>query len=114
MLMILMFASVCMANDLGTAEGYSGITIKRSGTQNTPRDISIQAYTYGHALTVSINQNIGQVTIEVATASGSTVYSTTTSTPDISQTYITSTGDYILTITLSNGDEYYGEFTITD
>ena len=29
-------------------------------------------------------------------------------------TYLPQTGDYIITFTLANGDEYYGEFTVTD
>ncbi len=34
--------------------------------------------------------------------------------PDSGQFYIAATGDYVFTVTLSNGDEYYGEFTVTD
>ena len=112
-LMGLMFASVCMANNLGIADG-NGIIIKKSGTQNTPRDISIQASINGHSLDFFINENIGQVTIEVSSSTGSTVYYSTTSTPDSEHIYISDTGNYILTLTLSNGDEYYGEFTVTN
>jgi len=35
-------------------------------------------------------------------------------TPDSLEFYINQTGDYIITFTLSNGDEYYGEFTVTE
>ena len=35
-------------------------------------------------------------------------------TPDCYQFYLPLTGDYIITFTLANGDEYYGEFTVTD
>jgi hypothetical protein len=34
--------------------------------------------------------------------------------PNDLQIYIPNTGDYIVTFTLPNGDEYYGEFTVTD
>lgn len=113
MLVGLLFASVCMASNLNTTDG-NGIIIKRSGTQNTPRDLTFDVSINSHTLTVFINQNIGQVAIEVTTASGSTVYSTTTSTPGSEIIYISSTGDYTIVFTLSDGDEYYGEFTITD
>ena len=35
-------------------------------------------------------------------------------TPNGLQFYIPNTGDYIVNFTLPNGDEYYGEFTVTD
>lgn len=52
--------------------------------------------------------------VEITTAAGATVQCLWVVTPDGLQTYIPSTGDYVITFTLSNGDEYYGEFTVTD
>ncbi len=69
---------------------------------------------YGHTLTVVFTENIGQVTIEVTTATGATVDYLSMLTPNGYLYYITNTGDYIVTFTLPNGDEYYGEFTVTD
>ena len=68
----------------------------------------------GHVLTVVFTENLGQVAIEITTASGVTVENLWVHTPNGLQTYLSQTGDYIITITLPNGDEYYGEFTVTD
>ena len=68
----------------------------------------------GHTLFIVFSENLGQVAIEVTTASGGTVQTFYTPTPNGVQIYIPLTGDYIVTFTLPNGDEYYGEFTVTD
>lgn len=68
----------------------------------------------GHVLIVVFTENLGQVAVEVATASGVSVQYTSTPTPNGLQIFIPNTGNYIITFTLSNGDEYYGEFTVTD
>ena len=68
----------------------------------------------GHVLTVVFTENLGQVAVEVTTASGAPVDGTTTITPNGVQIYIPLAGDYIVTFTLPNGDVYYGEFTVTD
>ena len=68
----------------------------------------------GHVLTVVFTENLGQVAIEITTATGAPVENLWTPTPNGIQTYLSLCGDYIVTFTLSNGDEYYGEFTVTD
>ena len=68
----------------------------------------------GHVLTVVFSENLGQVSVEVATAAGASVQYTSVLTPNGLQIYIPNAGNYIVTFTLSNGDEYYGEFTVTD
>ena len=68
----------------------------------------------GHVLTVVFSENLGQVAVEVTTVSGAPVDATSTITPNGIQFYIPLAGDYIVTFTLPNGDEYYGEFTVTD
>ena len=103
-----------IANNRGIIDGYSGITIKESITTGTPKGSTIQASINGHMLVVVFTENLGQVAIEVTTASGGTVQTFYTPTPNGVQIYITPTGDYIVTFTLPNGDEYYGEFTVTD
>ena len=60
------------------------------------------------------NENIGQVSVEVATMAGASVQCLSVLTPNGLQVYIPNVGNYIVTFTLSNGDEYYGEFTVTD
>ena len=68
----------------------------------------------GHYLTVSFTENLGQVAIEITTVSGCHVEALSITTPNGLQFYIPNTGDYIVYFTLPNGDEYYGEFTVTD
>lgn len=68
----------------------------------------------GHLLTVVFTENLGQVSVEVATADGASVQYTSVLTPNGLQIYIPNAGNYIVTFTLPNGDEYYGEFTVTD
>ncbi|MBR0539961.1 MAG: DUF3244 domain-containing protein [Bacteroidales bacterium] len=105
----------CGANDASFMDGYTHIVIKEAGSvQGTPRGNTIEASINGHTLTIVFTQNIGHVTVEVATDTGTPVDSQSLATPDSAQFYITATGDYVFTVTLPNGDEYYGEFTVTD
>ena len=102
------------ANGTLSFDGYSHIEIKESILQGAPKGSTIQAYINGHTLTVSFTENLGNVAIEITTATGSPVDYFTTPTPNGLLFYIPLTGDYIITFTLPNGDEYYGEFTVTD
>ena len=112
--MLLPTAWSSTANGTNKADGVSHITIKEAKVQGVPKGSSIQASISGHCLTVSFTENLGQVTIEVSTASGTSVHFTSIPTPNGVQCYIPNTGDYIVTFTLTNGDEYYGEFTVTE
>lgn len=68
----------------------------------------------GHVLTVEFNADLGQVAVEVATAAGASVHCLSVLTPNGLQVYIPKAGNYIVTFTLPNGDEYYGEFEVWD
>lgn len=116
LLAIILPTAWCGANNtvFNVIDGIGPITIKEAGVQGVPRGSSIQASINGHYLTVSFTENLGQVAIEVSTVSGYSVHFTSTPTPNGVQCYIPNTGDYIVTFTLPNGDEYYGEFTVTD
>lgn len=111
---LLLPAVWCGASEIGLKDGFSNINIKENNVQGVPRGSSIQASIIGHTLMVVFTENLGQVDIEVATASGTSVQFTSTQTPNGVQCYIPNIGDYIVTFTLPNGDEYYGEFTVTD
>lgn len=104
----------CNAIHLDIADGLSGITIKESKTQGAPKGSTIHAAINGHTLMVTFTENLGEVVVEISTATGVTVESQWIITPNGLQTYIPQTGDYVITFTLPNGDEYYGEFTVTD
>ena len=111
---LLSLATWQQAYGFNLSDGFSHINIKEAHVEGVPRSSSIQASINGHYLTVSFTENLGQVTIEVSTVSGTSVHFTSTPTPNGVQCYIPNAGDYIVTFTLPNGDEYYGEFTVTD
>ena len=75
---------------------------------------SIVATINGHYLTIAFTVNLGEVTVEINTPTGDYVQSDSCLTPNGLMFYIPNTGDYIITFTLPNGDEYYGEFTVTE
>ena len=104
----------CGANSLYLADGVSGITIKEGKTHSVPKSNAIFASINGHVLTVYFSENLGQVAIEVTTAAGTPMDCLSTQTPTGVNLYVPHAGDYIITFTLPNGDEYYGEFTVTD
>ena len=105
----------CGANSNSSYDGYSNILIKESQIQGTPKGSTIQASIDGHWLTVTFTQNIGTLAMELEKVSGAVIFNySAVPTPDTYQFYLNQTGDYIITFTLSNGDEYYGEFTVTD
>lgn len=108
-------SAVCgNANETKLKDGNNAILIKESKVASAPKGSTIDASINGHTLTVAFTENLGQVAVEISTAAGVTVDCLSTLTPTGFQCYIPSAGDYIVTFTLPNGDEYYGEFTVTD
>ena len=120
MLFLTLSGAFCYANDMARTENKKGdgipIEVKQhTGSVSQPdKSCAIIPTLDGHCLTVSFTENLGQVTIEVSTVSGTSVHFTSTPTPNGVQCYIPNTGYYIVTFTLLNGDEYYGEFTVTE
>lgn len=78
------------------------------------KDFPVSAEYDGQWLSVSFAVNVGLAAVEVATSTGALVDHIPTLTPNDVLVYIPSSGNYTVTITLANGDEYYGEFEIID
>jgi hypothetical protein len=119
-----LFLMGCLLFSVSFSHANSTMVTKNDGTpieiigktchSKPERGNSIIPTLNGHLLTVVFSENLGQVTVEVTTASGTPVDGTSTITPNGIQIYIPNAGDYIVNFTLPDGDEYYGEFTVTD
>ena len=118
MLCFIFSGVLCFAySKAGTVKKGDGTPIEiieKSSHGTSDRGNSINPILNGHVLTVVFSANYGQVSIEVATTSGITVECLSVLTPNGVQVYIPNTGNYIVTFAFSDGDEYYGEFTVTD
>ena len=113
---------VCMLGAIGLSNANNLITEDKltvrasteNGDEKTNVAESIFADINGHSLTVAFSQNIGEASIDISAASGATIFCLSVQTPTGYQYYIPTTGSYVITFTLPNGDEYYGEFEVTD
>ena len=118
MLCLVLSGALCYASGVARTENMKGegaILIKQKAHHGgTDKSGSIVPSINGNALIVVFCENLGQVAVEVSTASGAQVDCLSVLTPNGLQVYIPNAGNYIVTFTLSNGDEYYGEFTVTD
>lgn len=95
-------------------DGVNPVVINKISNTGNDRSSSILASIDGHTLTIVFTENLGQVSIEVSYASGGEVETSSIYTPSGVFIYIPYSGSYIVTFTLPNGDEYYGEFEVTE
>ena len=98
-------------------DNEGGITIgmiEKSSQSHSDKSGSIIPYINGHMLSVVFCENLGQIYAEVTTITGTVVDFTSVLTPNGLQVYISNAGNYIVTFTFSDGDEYYGDFTVMD
>ena len=107
------YASGVAGTENGKAEG-SILTRKKAQHGGPDKSGSIVPSINGNVLIVVFSENLGQVAVEVSTTLGTPVEFTSVLTPNGLQVYIPNAGNYIVTFTLPDGDEYYGEFTVTD
>jgi hypothetical protein len=119
MLCLVFSGALCYAHDIARTEKekVKGIPleVKEKVLHGSfDKSSSIVPTLDGHMLTVVFTENLGQVSIEITTSTGGYVQANSCLTPNGLQFYISPAGDYIVTFTLPNGDEYYGEFTVTD
>lgn len=118
MLSLVLSGALCYAHGTARTETKDdetpSIVIIRSNCGGTDKSGSIVPSIYDHVLSVMFTENLGQVAVEVFTALGVQENCLSVLTPNGLQVYIPNAGNYTVTFTLSDGDEYYGEFTITD
>ncbi|MBR6930407.1 MAG: DUF3244 domain-containing protein [Bacteroidales bacterium] len=120
MLCLVLSGALCYASGAAGTENGKGKDeipielIAKACHGGSEKGSSIQASIDDHCLMVTFTENLGQVTIEVTTATGATVDYLSVQTPNGYLYFITNTGDYIVTFTFPDGDVYYGEFTVTD
>ena len=89
---------LCSAMCIDVSDGHSHINVKGANVQGAPKGSTIQASINGHTLIVSFTENLGQVSVEITTATGMPVDSSATLTPNGIQFYIPLAGDYIVII----------------
>lgn len=113
------FLITCMLGMMGLsyANNYvaeDNLTVLASKNGGDDKGSSITADINGNTLTVAFSQNLGEVTVEISTASGATIFCLSVQTPTGYQYFIPASGGYVVTFTLQNGNEYYAEFVISD
>ena len=116
MLCLILSGAMCYG-DMKTAKDGHHVPIKlmeSTGASSSDKSNTITPFINGHILVVTFSDNLGQVSVEVATSAGASVQCLSVLTPNGLQIYIPNAGTYIVTFTLSNGDVYAGEFTVTD
>ena len=120
MLCLTLSGALCHASGVAEQEnekGNDGIPIElinNSGHGSSEKSNSIIATISGNVLTVAFTENLGEVDVEITTSTGGYVQANSCLTHNGIQLIIPLAGNYIVTFTLPNGDEYYGEFTVTD
>lgn len=120
MLCLVLFGTLCHAGNVTKAQNEKdghqvSIELTESiGASSSDKSNAITPFINGHVLAVVFFENLGQVSVEVSTVSGASVQCLSVLTPNGLQVYIPNTGNYVVTITLSNGDVYAGEFTVID
>ena len=118
MLCLVLSGALCYADGAARTETKEdetpSIVVIKTKCGGTDKSGSIVPSIYDHVLSVMFSENLGQVAVEVSTALGTQVDCLSVLTPNGLQVYIPNVGNYIVTFTLSDGDEYYGEFNIVD
>ena len=116
MLCFILSGALCYAHGEARMENVKGerLIIRTAHHGGTDKSGSIVPTIDDKVLTVVFCENLGQVSVEVTTDAGVSVQCLSVLTPNGLQVYVPNAGNYIVTFTLSNGDVYYGEFTVMD
>ena len=117
-LIVFMLGVISLGNANNTVTVTEDKLTVRANTDNSNEKTnvaeSIFADISGHKLTVAFSQNLGEVSIDISTASGATIFCLSVQTPTGYHYFVQNAGSYVITFTLPNGDKYYGEFEVTD
>ena len=114
--LLLQVAFVLEAKQMSIQEGVDVISVS-SVNHNSDFDRSqvITADITSHMLTISIHQNVGIAQIMIRDSNGAIVeLGNILTSPETTCIYISECGYYRVDIVLSNGDIYYGYFTVRD
>ena len=114
MLLSAVCCSACGIDATKNCEGVPITIIKSAGHSGIDKTGSINAQINGHTLSVAFTENLGTVSIEIKDEGGATLDITGMGTPSGYVFYIPLAGRYTVFFKLSNGDEYYGDFEVTD
>lgn len=113
--LLLQAAFVLEAKQTSIKEGVVIIISSLNHHVDQDRSQAITADITSHILTISIQQNVGIAQIMVRDSNGAIVeIDHIMSSPNTSCYYISEAGYYRIDIVLSNGDIYYGYFTVYD
>ena len=104
------------AKSMSTKEGVDVIAVYSAiHNSSTDRNLPISVDIMSHTLTVSIHQNVGIAQIMIRDSNGAMVeLGNILTSPETTCIYISECGYYRVDIVLSNGDIYYGYFTVRD
>ena len=113
-LVLSLFTFVSYAMQTMSSDEIDVLSIK-ANIQNSsePRSETISADITGNTLTITFNENVGIAHIVIKDSNG--VYidrENVFSTPDYATFFINDAGYYRMDITLSNGEQYYGYFSV--
>ena len=108
----LLFIGMVSAETIKVAENI--VVLKANYEGGEDKSANISAAINGHSLTVTFLNNIGHVTIRITDEPGMTLDIECMETPNGYIYYIPTAGNYVVVFTFNDGDEYYGEFTVTD
>ena len=108
----------CLFLSVGLALADNPIQIRAralSEENKSSEEPPIHASINGDMFTATFLEDLGSVSVSISTAGGGSVFDQAIlHTPNGIGCHLPNVGDYIVTFTLSNGDEYYGEFTVID
>ncbi|MDO5341052.1 MAG: DUF3244 domain-containing protein [Bacteroidia bacterium] len=115
LLTMIVISFMSLGKSQTNTDQYPILLFGETATQTESKDIPVSAFIDGHALTIYINENVGIAHIVVTNSNG--VYidrDNILHTPDMATLLIEDEGFYTVTITLNNGEVYYGDFYVTE